>query len=491
MHRPNARTGSGSRRRSPRVAFPSGLLHAHIGQVGANLPLSKVARSSHWGGTHMTDRYANFAQSGPGRFFVRRLGLPDPPRLRRRKDGDPAIAGPVRIGGAGRLVEPVGKLLESLGAAGSSDARPAGLLFDATSLPDCTSLRALYDFFHPLIRSLAPSGRVVVFGTPPDVCASTREATAQRALEGFTRSLAKEVGRGSTVQLVYVFPGGEDALESTLRFLLSGRSAYVSGQVIRVGPANLQLPASWDQPMDGKVAIVTGAARGIGEAIAAVLAREGAHVVCVDVPAASDALSTVANDLKGTALQLDITADDAPGRLADFITTRHVHADVFVHNAGITRDKTLGRMAEDQWDAVLEVNLASQERINDVLVEQNLLGGSGRIVTVSSVSGIAGNRGQTNYATSKAGVIGIVETMAPTLAARGMTINAVAPGFIETKMTAAMPMMLREAGRRMNSLSQGGLPIDVAETIAWLAHPAPGGVTGNLVRVCGQSLLGA
>jgi len=439
----------------------------------------------------MTDRYANFAQSGPGRFLVRRLGLPDPPRLRRRDDGEPAISGPVRMGGAGRLVEPVGKLVESLGAAGPSDARPAGLLFDATNLPDCTSLRALYDFFHPVIRSLAPNGRVVVFGTPPDVCASPRESTAQRALEGFTRSLAKEVGRGSTVQLVYVSPGGEDALESTLRFLLSGRSAYVSGQVIRVGPANLQLPASWDQPMDGKVAIVTGAARGIGEAIAAVLAREGAHVVCVDVPSAGDALSTVANDLKGTALQLDITADDAPSRLADFITTRHVHADVFVHNAGVTRDKTLGRMTEDQWDTVLEVNLASQERINDVLVEQNLLGGSGRIVTVSSVSGIAGNRGQTNYATSKAGVIGLVEAMAPTLAAHGMTINAVAPGFIETKMTAAMPMMIREAGRRMNSLSQGGLPIDVAETIAWLAHPASGGVTGNVVRVCGQSLLGA
>ena len=439
----------------------------------------------------MTDRYANFAQSGPGRFLVRRLGLPDPPRLRRHKDGDPVIAGPVRIGGGGRVAGPVGKLMESLGATGSSEGRPVGLLFDATTLADCTALRALYDYFHPVIRSLASNGRVIVFGTPPDVCASTREATAQRALEGFTRSLAKEVGRGSTVQLVYVAPGGEDALESTLRFLLSGRSAYVSGQVIRVGPANVDLPARWDLPMDGKVAIVTGAARGIGEAIAGVLAREGAHVVCIDVPATGDTLSTVANDLKGTALQLDITAEDAPSRLADFITTRHVHADVFVHNAGVTRDKTLGRMSEDQWDLVLNVNLASQERINDVLFEQNLLGGNGRIVTVSSVSGIAGNRGQTNYATSKAGVIGVVETMAPTLASRGMTINAVAPGFIETKMTAAMPMMLREAGRRMNSLAQGGLPIDVAETIAWLAHPASGGVTGNVVRVCGQSLLGA
>ena len=107
------------------------------------------------------------------------------------------------------------------------------------------------------------------------------------------------------------------------------------------------------------------------------------------------------------------------------------------------------------------------------------------------MSGIAGNAGQTNYATSKAGVIGMVQALAPTLAARELTINAVAPGFIETQMTAKMPIAIREAGRRMSSLGQGGLPVDVAETIAWLAHPASGAVNGNVVRVCGQNLLGA
>ena len=116
---------------------------------------------------------------------------------------------------------------------------------------------------------------------------------------------------------------------------------------------------------------------------------------------------------------------------------------------------------------------------------------NGRIVCVSSISGIAGNAGQTNYSTSKAGVIGIVQSWAPALAKRGVTINAVAPGFIETQMTAAMPLATREAGRRMNSLAQGGLPVDVAETIAWFASPGSAGVTGNVVRVCGQSLLGA
>jgi 3-oxoacyl-[acyl-carrier protein] reductase len=447
----------------------------------------------------MTDRYADFARSGAGRFVVRRLSLPDPPRLRRHQPGDPVLTGPVVAGGAGRLIEPTRKLLEQFtvkagstvkaGKPGSD--RNAALVFDATAIIDIDGLHALYDFFQPVIRTLAPSGRVVVLGSPPELCPSAREATAQRALEGFVRSVGKEVGHGSTAQLVYVSPGAEEAIESTLRFLLSGRSAYVSGQVIRVGPAAIDVPDDWEQPLVGQTAIVTGAARGIGAAIAEVLTRDGAHVVCLDVPAAGEDLARVAAGLEGTALQLDITAEDAPRRLADFIATRHVHADVFVHNAGITRDKTLGRMARGQWQSVLDVNLGSQERINDVLLAENLLGRNGRIVSVSSVSGIAGNRGQTNYATSKAGVIGLIQANAPAVASRGLTLNAVAPGFIETRMTAAMPVFVREAGRRMNSMAQGGLPVDVAETVAWLASPASGGVSGNVIRVCGQSLVGA
>jgi 3-oxoacyl-[acyl-carrier protein] reductase len=398
----------------------------------------------------------------------------------------------VALGGDGRLAEPTRHILDKLPTAGrGSDERTAALVFDASGIADTAGLRALYDFFHPVIRSLRSSGRVIVLGSPPELCPSAREATAQQALEGFVRSLGKEIGRGSTAQLLYVAPGAEEATESTLRFLLSGRSAYVSGQVIRIGPAAVDVPDDWDRPLVGKTAIVTGAARGIGAAIARVLTREGAHVVCLDVPAAGEDLAGVANGLKGTALQLDLTAEDAPRRLADFIATRHVHADVFVHNAGITRDKTLGRMDEGQWASVIDVNLGSQERINDVLLAEGLLGGNGRIVSVSSVSGIAGNRGQTNYATSKAGVIGLVRASAGVVAEHGLTINAVAPGFIETKMTAAMPMFVREGGRRLNSLAQGGLPVDVAETIAWLAGPASGGVNGNVVRVCGQSLLGA
>jgi 3-oxoacyl-[acyl-carrier protein] reductase len=165
--------------------------------------------------------------------------------------------------------------------------------------------------------------------------------------------------------------------------------------------------------------------------------------------------------------------------------------DVVVHNAGITRDKTIANMKEHFWDSVININLSTQERINEALVDKGTLRRGARIVCVSSISGIAGNVGQTNYALSKAGVVGMVQSLAPHLAKHGITINAVAPGFIETAMTAAVPFAMREAGRRMNSLSQGGLPQDVAEAICWLASPASGGVTGNLVRVCGQSIMGA
>ncbi|MBV9685050.1 MAG: SDR family oxidoreductase, partial [Solirubrobacterales bacterium] len=145
----------------------------------------------------------------------------------------------------------------------------------------------------------------------------------------------------------------------------------------------------------------------------------------------------------------------------------------------------------EQWDTVIAINLTAQEQITEELLAREAIRENGRIVCVSSMSGIAGNAGQTNYAVSKAGVIGTVHAMAADVGKRRLTINAVAPGFIETRMTAAMPIATREAGRRMNSLAQGGLPVDVAETIAWYASPASGAINGSVVRVCGQSLIGA
>jgi 3-oxoacyl-[acyl-carrier protein] reductase len=450
------------------------------------------------------DRYLAIANSPVGGAITKRLGLPAPPLLERHEPGKPVVSGPVVLGAArgGRLLEPANEVLRSIGAhvvkdvaSADGDERPAALLFDASAIDDSARLRSLYEFFNPVIASLRRSGRVVVLASPPEEAGSTREATAQRAVEGFVRSVAKEIGRyGSTAQLVQVAGGAEGAMESTLRFLLSGRSAYVDGQAIRIEAVDAErvaIPGDWDRPLAGRTAAVTGAARGIGEAIAQTLAGQGAEVLCVDVPAAGEALSRVANRIGGTSLALDITGARAPMQLAEHISERHGTIDAFVHNAGITRDRTIARMPPEAWNAVIDVNLSSQERINDALLDGGLIADGGRLISVSSVSGIAGNRGQTNYATSKAGVIGLVRALAPVMRERGATVNAVAPGFIETAMTAAMPLGTREAGRRTNSLVQGGLPVDVAETIAWLAGPASGGVNGNVVRVCGQALLGA
>jgi 3-oxoacyl-[acyl-carrier protein] reductase len=463
----------------------------------------------------MSDRYQQFADSRPGQLVVRRLGLPRPVVLRRHEPGAPVLETPALLGAApgGRLAEPAARVLKAVGAeawvadqharaaardaslsardrADEADALGA-LVYDASGIERSEDLREAYEFFHAHIRQVAPSGRLLVLATPPGAAADARAAVAGRALEGFVRSAAKELRAGATAQLVRVAPGAEGNVESTLRFLLSGRSAYVSGQVIEVGAAVAAAPDDWERPLAGKVALVTGAARGIGAAIAEVLARDGARAICLDVPAQGAELASTANAIGGTALQLDITAEHAPQALVEHLRERHGGVDVVVHNAGITRDKTLGRMSEDQWDSVLAVNLTSQERICAALLEADLLRGGGRIVCVSSVSGIAGNRGQANYATSKAGVIGLVEALAPELHRRRGSINAVAPGFIETRMTASMPVGTREAGRRMNSLAQGGQPVDVAETVAWLAAPGSGGVNGAVVRVCGQSLIGA
>jgi 3-oxoacyl-[acyl-carrier protein] reductase len=374
--------------------------------------------------------------------------------------------------------------------------RMQALIFDATGINDSTQLHALHGFFHDAIRSVAKSGRIVVLGLPPESCSSPRAWTAQRALEGLTRSLGKEARGGISSNLVQVEPGGD--IEGTLRFLLSPRSAYVSGQVVRIDATPASPPADWNQPLAGKRALVTGAAQGIGAAIAQVLAERGAHVIGLDVSQAQDALDQTMLALEDawpsqgahTALVADIAAPEAPATISAALLAMG-GIDIVVHNAGITRDKTIAKMTEAAWDSVIDVNLSAQERIDDLLLDQDVLHEGGRIVGVSSISGIAGNLGQTNYATSKAGVIGRVQSMAKPLRARGITINAVAPGFIETQMTARIPLGLREAGRRMNSMSQGGHPVDVAETIAWLASPASAGITGNVVRVCGQSLIGA
>jgi 3-oxoacyl-[acyl-carrier protein] reductase len=447
----------------------------------------------------MPDRYQQLVNSQIGSLIATQLGLPRPTQLRRYEPGEPVVAGPVLLGGAdgGRLRKPATELLEHLGAQVHTEPTGdsyAALVYDATGITDVAGLRQVYEFFHAAIRRMGSSARLLVLATPPQECADRAERVAQQALQGFERSAGKEMRNGSTANLITVAPGAEAAMESTLRFFLSGCSAYVSGQVVRIDPpveGQAGAPSDWAKPLDGRTAVVTGAARGIGESIATILARDGAHVVCLDLPGQGEQLAMVARRIGGSTLELDITDADAPASLTGHLRDHHDGADIVVHNAGVTRDKTLAGMSGEQWDAALEINLASQLRLTDALVDGDAIGFGGRVVSVSSLSGIAGNRGQTNYAASKAGIIGMVEALAERMRGQGATINAVAPGFIETVLTAEVAFARREVGRRMNSLSQGGLPRDVGETIAWLAGPASGGLNGQTVRVCGQSLLGA
>jgi 3-oxoacyl-[acyl-carrier protein] reductase len=449
-----------------------------------------------------SDRYIDFANSDIGRRLVGAVGLPAPARLERWQAGRlRPVEGALLLSG-GPLAEQVAgfapRMTDLLFSAGGevSGAHPwtaeqgskiKAVVFDASSLLHTSQLGQLREFFQPILRSLEPSAHIVILARDPAAQRDPLAASTQQAIEGFSRSLAKEMRNGGTVQLLQVENGAEDQLEGALRFFLSPKSAFISGQVIRLSACESKVQ-DWSRPLAGRKALVTGAARGIGAAIAETLARDGAEIVLLDVPQAKADLEALAARLGGQALMQDICAPDAASQLLEQIPGG---LDILVHNAGITRDKTLANMTSDFWDQVLDVNLNAPQVLTQALIDAGALHDNASVILMASISGLAGNRGQTNYTTSKAGLIGLARALAPTLKARGISINAVAPGFIETSMTAHMPFALREAGRRMSSLGQGGLPQDVAEAVAWLGQPGSGAVSGQVLRVCGQSVIGA
>ncbi|CAN7359889.1 3-oxoacyl-ACP reductase [Arthrobacter sp. LjRoot78] len=446
----------------------------------------------------MTDKYTQFVSRGIGKDVAKKLGLPQPVVLRRYQPGQPLVPGPILVQGSSDGADEVAAALLSWDLDVRRHAVPREklgaiiLVLDELGRPE--DLEGPVLAAATSIRDLSPNARVVTVSRTAAGAPGPASAAARQGVDGLLRSLAKELRAGATANGIVLADGVTTTSPSALgalRFFLSARSAFVDGQFLTIASGEGKLPADPDKPLAGKVAVVTGAARGIGAAIARTLHRDGATLVVVDIPAAGDHLAAVANEVRGTALQLDITREDAGQRIIDHAVGRHGRLDIVVHNAGITRDKLLANMDPDRWNSVIAVNIVAQLRINEALLASEQFRNSPRIVSVASTSGIAGNRGQTNYAASKGGVMGMVRATAPLLAERHGSINAVAPGFIETEMTARIPFATREVARRLNSLQQGGRPEDVAEAIAFLAGDAAGGITGEVLRVCGQNLVGA
>ncbi len=365
------------------------------------------------------------------------------------------------------------------------------LVLDASGCQTPVDLDALYAFFHKLISKVKNNGRIVIITNDSRDKKHVLASSIAAGINGFAKSIAKETGkRGICCNQIEVVRASERQLRAPLHFLLSPKSAYITGQSLRLD-ANGSGPRKfdWQSPLADKTLLVTGAAQGIGKETALVLARDGARVILLDIPANGSKLRKLAEQISGHAIELDLIEDTAPEQLLEIIASQLGGIDGVIHNAGITRDKTLARMPQHFWQQVLKINLQRVIEINQLLLDRSALNPHARLVCISSISGIAGNFGQSNYALSKAAVAGYCERLAPHLT-QGITINAIAPGFIETDMTQKIPLLMREVGRRSNSFSQGGLPLDVAESVALFCHPAASALNGNLLRVCGQSLLG-
>jgi 3-oxoacyl-[acyl-carrier protein] reductase len=237
---------------------------------------------------------------------------------------------------------------------------------------------------------------------------------------------------------------------------------------------------------DGQVAVVTGGARGIGAEIARRLARGGARVVCADVLDTTDIVAEI-NDAGGTAegRELNVTDAQAAAEGIKAVHEAHGRLDILVNNAGVTRDKLLVRMKPEDWDLVLDINLDGVFKVTQPAAKLMMRQKSGRIVNVASVVGLMGNAGQTNYAASKAGLIGFTKSLARELGPRNVTVNAVAPGYIQTPMTDKLTEEQREMLLSNVAIPRLGTPEDVAEAVAFLAGPGASYITGVVLNISG------
>ncbi len=361
------------------------------------------------------------------------------------------------------------------------------LVIDGREVKDEIGLKNIFNQLQAGIKQIRSNGKVLIYSVEPDLLSHVAHSTYQRALEGICRSLAKELGgRGTTINLLKLSPKAElNDAEIPTQFFTSGRSSFITAQAISVNDA---------KPLGGnlseKICVVTGGAGGIGSATVNRLAAEGATVIIADIPQMKERAASLLND-KVSFMGADLTDETARKELLESIQQKHGRIDVLVNNAGITRDKTLKNMPEHYWDQLIAINLTAVINLTEDALNMGLIPEGGRIINTSSISGIAGNFGQTNYTATKAALIGFGAKRSETLKDKGITINAIAPGYIETEMVKTMPLMTRIFAERLTSLAQAGKPEDIAEAMAFLAHPGSQAINGEVLRVCGGSFLGA
>ena len=361
------------------------------------------------------------------------------------------------------------------------------LIIDGRDVKDEAGLKRVFNELQAGVKTIKANGKVLIYSVQPELVDDTQHSTYQRALEGISRSLAKEVGgRGTTVNLVNLPPNVDlKNYETVQEFFTSGRSAFITAQAVSVNETSKS-----GRELAEKICVVTGGAGGIGSATVKRLAAEGATVIIADIPQMEERAASILGG-KVSFMGADLTDANTRKALLESIKEKHGRIDVLVNNAGITRDKTLKNMPEHYWDNLIAINLTAVINLTEDALAMGLIPEGGRIISTSSISGIAGNFGQTNYTATKAALIGYSASKSKELKAKGITINAIAPGYIETDMVKTMPLMTRIFAERLTSLAQAGKPEDIAEAMAFLAHPGAQSINGQVLRVCGGSFLGA